>query len=257
MATPRGADQEGLPLPDPTEIVFARFPVREGSTTTGSAWAQATDLASRTLLARAGFSNEGLSAIFTAEDAGHGDVNQRIRLAEQLLTDAGYATRVVPPLPIRRIERTFGGRDLAYLQSRLVEATAQVHRATTAEDVTTLALAVMDPETGLLERLTALLDTASQRLETLTDQDLFSSSAMATALQDASTQLTTAGYRVAEAQLARPDETDEQLPASAAPRAAAARTRTAPPARPGALTGATTAPVTSRTPTSAKASASR
>ncbi|MEV0530759.1 hypothetical protein [Kitasatospora sp. NPDC050463] len=146
---------------------------------------------------------------------------------------------------------------MAYLQARLVQATAQVHRATTAEDVTTVALAVMDPETGLLERLTALLDTASQRLATLANQDLLPGSAMATALQDASTQLTTAGYRIAEAQLARPDETDEQLPASAAPRATAARTRTAPPAQPAALTGATTTPVTSRTPTSAKASASR
>ncbi|MCG6497083.1 hypothetical protein [Kitasatospora sp. A2-31] len=244
-------------MPEPTEIVFARFPKRDGSTTTGSAWAQATDLASRALLARAGFANDGLSAIFTAEDAGHGDVNQRIRLAEQLLTDAGYPTRVVPPLPIRRIENTFGERDLAYLQSRLVQATAQVHRATTAEDVTTVALAVMDPETGLLERLTALLDTASQRLETLTDQDLLSGSAMAAALQDASAQLTTAGYRIAEAQLERLDETDEQLPAPATPRATAARARTAPPSPPAALTGATPAPLASLAPTSAKASASR
>ncbi|MFE2722796.1 hypothetical protein [Kitasatospora sp. NPDC059327] len=163
---------------------------------------------------------------------------------------------MVPPLPIRRIENTFGERDLAYLQSRLVQATAQVHRATTAEDVTTVALAVMDPETGLLERLTALLDTASQRLETLTGQGP-SGAAMATALQDASTQLTAAGYRVAEAQLVRLDETDEQSPAPAAPRAAAARTRTAPPERPAAPTGAAPAPLVSRAATSAKASVSR
>ncbi|WP_033820868.1 MULTISPECIES: hypothetical protein [unclassified Kitasatospora] len=164
---------------------------------------------------------------------------------------------MVPPLPIRRIENTFDGRDLAYLQSRLVQATAQVHRATTAEAITAVALAVMAPETGLLERLTALLDTASQRLETLTDQDLLPASAMASALQDASAQLTTAGYRVAEAQLVRPDETDGQGAAPAAPRAAAARTRTASPARPAALNGAAPAPVASRAPTSAKASASR
>ncbi|MEU3571086.1 hypothetical protein AB0E96_22105 [Kitasatospora sp. NPDC036755] len=184
-------------------------------------------------------------------------MNQRIRLAEQLLADAGYPTRVVPPLPVRRFENTFGERDLAYLQSRLVQATTQVHRATTAEDITTTVLAVMDPETGLLERLTALLDTASQRLETLTDQDLLPSSAIADALQDASAQLTTAGYRIAEAQLARLDETDEQLPAPATPRAAAARTRTAPPSRPAALTGATSVPLASLASTSAKASASR
>nr|BEK67555.1 hypothetical protein KPHV_47820 [Kitasatospora purpeofusca] len=164
---------------------------------------------------------------------------------------------MVPPLPIRRIENTFDGRDLTYLQSRLVQATAQVHRATTAEDITTVALAVMDPESGLLERLTALLDTASQRLETLSDRDLLADSAMATALQDASAQLTTAGYRVAEAQLVRPDETDDQAPAPAAPRAAAARVRTAPTARPAALTGAAPVPVASRAPMSAKASASR
>ncbi|GGR06075.1 hypothetical protein [Kitasatospora griseola] len=164
---------------------------------------------------------------------------------------------MVPPLPIRRVESTFGERDLAYLQSRLVQATAQVHRATSAEDVTTVALAVMDPETGLLERLTALLDTASQRLETLTDQDLLSGSAMATALRDARAQLTAAGYRVAEAQLVRPHETDEQSPAPAAPRSAAARARTAPPARPAAPTGAAPTSLTPRTPTSAKASASR
>ncbi|MGV9266631.1 hypothetical protein ACWDRR_18465 [Kitasatospora sp. NPDC003701] len=164
---------------------------------------------------------------------------------------------MVPPLPIRRIENTFGERDLAYLQSRLVQATAQVHRATTAEDVTAVALAVMDPESGLLERLTALLDTASQRLETLADLDLLPESAMSGALQDASAQLTTAGYRIAEAQLASPDETHEPSPAPAAPRAAAARARTTPPARPAALTGTTPVPPATLTPASAKASASR
>jgi len=159
---------------------------------------------------------------------------------------------VVPPLPIRRIENPFDERDLTYLQARLVQATAQVHRATTAEDITTLALAVMDPESGLLERLTALLDTASQRLEALTGQGP-AGSAMATALQSASSTLTGAGYRVAEAQLARPVDAPDQSPAPAASRAAAARTRTAPTDRPAAPAPA---PVTTR-PHSAKASASR
>ncbi|MFJ1931693.1 hypothetical protein ACIPLC_15840 [Kitasatospora sp. NPDC086801] len=244
------ADQEGSPLPEPPhQILFARFPLREGSSTTGSAWAEAPDMASRVLLARAGFYNEGLGPIFTAEDAGFGDVNQRIRLAVQLLTDAGYTTRVVPPLPRRHTEIAFRGRDLSYMQSRLVAATAQVHRAETVEDLSSAVVAVMDPETGLLERLTAFLDTASQRLDTIAEADLLPARPpMATALHDASAQLTTAGYLIAQAELAQPDEPDEPTDQPAAPRAIAARTRTSPP-------GSPTTSTTSTAPTPAAASA--
>ncbi|WP_188302088.1 hypothetical protein [Streptomyces sp. CBMA123] len=202
-------------------------------------------MASRVLLARAGFYNEGLGPIFTAEDAGYGDVNQRIRLAVQLLADAGYTTRVVPPLPRRQTEIAFAGRDLAYMQSRLVAATAQVHRADTVEDLSSAVVAVMDPETGLLERLTAFLDTASQRLDAIAEADLLPARPpMATALHDASAQLTTAGYLIAQAELAQPDEPDDQ---PAAPRAIAARTRTSP--------GSPTTSTTSTAPTPVAASA--
>ncbi|MEU9041443.1 MULTISPECIES: hypothetical protein [unclassified Kitasatospora] len=201
-------------------------------------------MASRVLLARAGFFNEGWGPIFTAEDAGFGGVDQRIRLAEQLLADAGYTTRVVPPLRPARPESPLSGNDLAYMQSRLLAATAQVHRADTADDVTSVVLSVMDPETGLLERLTALLDTASQRLDALADPDHPSARLpIAAALHDASAQFTKAGYLIAEADLARPDESADEPSAPVAPRAVAARTRTAPPGQPDTTTTSTTPPL--------------
>ncbi|MGK4581661.1 hypothetical protein [Kitasatospora sp. HPMI-4] len=118
---------------------------------------------------------------------------------------------------------------MAYIQSRLLAATAQVHRADTADDVTSVVLMVMDPEVGLLDRLTAFLDTASQRLDALAEVDLLPARPpMAAALQAASAQLTTVGYLLAEADLARPEESAEQPTVPTAARASAALARTAP-----------------------------
>ncbi|MFJ7244454.1 hypothetical protein ACIQWA_07355 [Kitasatospora sp. NPDC098652] len=134
------------------------------------------------------------------------------------------------------------------MQSRLVAATAQVHTADTVEDLCSAVVAVMDPETGLVERLTAFLDTASQRLDSLAEADFLPARPpMATALHDASAQLTTVGYLLAQAELAQPDEPNDQ---PAVPRALAARARTSPPGGPSAST-ASTAP----TPVAASARA--
>ncbi|MFI9787319.1 hypothetical protein ACIHEI_28010 [Kitasatospora sp. NPDC051984] len=208
-------------------IVIARFPNADG--TTASAWAQAPDLASRTLLTRAGFDIESpgqSDPVFTVEGHSPSDTNQRIRLAERMLTDAGYAPRVVPPLPRQRIERQpFQPQDWSYLEGRLVAATAQAYTATTTDDVHEIVRPLMDPAFGLIGRMTALLDTASQRLSAISAADPITegrAQLLAEAMQEVSTQLTAFGYTVTDADLA-PAHREE--PADS-PRAAAARTRT-------------------------------
>ncbi|MGW4692406.1 hypothetical protein ACWEO1_08515 [Kitasatospora cineracea] len=188
-------------------------------------------MASRTLLVRAGFAAEApelSNPIFTVEGHGSSDTTQRIRLAERMLADAGYAPRVVPPLPRQRIERQpFHPQDWSYLESRLVAATAQAYTADTTEDVHEIVRPLMDPEYGLIGRMTALLDTAAQRLTAISAADPVAerrAHLMAEALEKASTQLTAFGYTVADADLAPVAEE----PASS-PRVAAALTRTTAP----------------------------
>lgn len=209
--------------------MIARFPNADG--TTASAWAQAPDMASRTLLTRAGFSTESAgqsNPIFTVEGHSPSDTNQRIRLAERMLTDAGYAPRVVPPLPRQRIERQpFQPHDWSYLESRLVAATAQAYTADTTDDVHEVVRPLMDPEYGLIGRMAALLDTASQRLSEISAADPIAEGRahlLAEAMEKVSTQLTTFGYTVADADLAPVEEE----PVSS-PRVAAALTRTTAP----------------------------
>jgi hypothetical protein len=69
------------------------------------------------------------------------------------------------------MELPFTSRDLSYLDARLVAATATAYTAATVADVHELVLPLMDPDFGLVQRLTALLDTASQRLTALEDED--------------------------------------------------------------------------------------
>ncbi|MFC9327916.1 hypothetical protein [Kitasatospora sp. NPDC057015] len=156
-----------------------------------------------------------------------------------MLSDAGYATRIVPPLPLQRIERTpVTGRDWSYLQARLVTATAEAYGATTAADISDAVMPVMDPEGGVLERITALLDTAAQRLSALADHDP-SARTLAQALQDASSTLTQAGYRIAEADTPAVNTAESAYSA----RADAAHARTASAASPSPTAAASAAGV--------------
>ncbi|MGA5704523.1 hypothetical protein [Peterkaempfera bronchialis] len=138
-----------------------------------------------------------------------------------MLSDAGYATRVVPPPPRRIDRRPFTSGDWSYLQSWLVAATADAYAANTTDHVHEVVRPLMDPGYGLPERMTALLDTASQRPTALAEIDPLSST-RSRALHDASTTLTTLGHGFAEA---RPTS----LPSPTNPPARPGPARPAPP----------------------------
>ncbi|MFD0405334.1 hypothetical protein [Kitasatospora sp. NPDC127116] len=138
-----------------------------------------------------------------------------------MLTAAGYPTKVFPPLePAEQASLT--SMHWADIKSQLITATAEVHAAVTTDDLREAIKPLMDPEHGVLERITALLDTAAQRVTGLDENAPAASSAseLAHALQSASTALTSAGYRIVT-----PGSTPADEAASA--RATAALTHTA------------------------------
>ncbi|MEY9961796.1 hypothetical protein [Streptacidiphilus sp. MAP5-52] len=139
-----------------------------------------------------------------------------------MLADAGYATRVVPPLPPRRIPPLpVSERDWSHLNARLVTATADAYRATTVDQIHAAVAPVVSPDYGVLERLAALLDTAGARLSAI-DPDGIRARALIDALQQASTLLSELGNGIETADLA---DTATAVPVGIG-RAQAARTRT-------------------------------
>lgn len=177
------------------------------------------------------------------EGYGPSDTLQRIRLAQRMLTDAGYATRVIPPLPPRPDTPPVTDRDWTDLESRLVTATAGAFAATTADEVLATVLPLMDPESGLVARMTALLDTAADRLANLAPHGP-ATVERTEALRSASTALAAMGYRIAEADLAPPSAEER------AARAAAALTRSTLPVS-GAEPSPSAAPASAPLPTPA------
>ncbi|MEU4300072.1 hypothetical protein [Kitasatospora aureofaciens] len=139
-----------------------------------------------------------------------------------MLTAAGYPTKVFPPLePIEQASLT--SMHWADIKSQLITATAEVHAAVTTDDLREAIKPLMDPEHGVLERITALLDTAAQRVTDLDENVPAASSSgseLAHALQSTSTALTSAGYRIATAGSTPADE-------AASARATAAPSHTA------------------------------
>ncbi|MDH6111325.1 hypothetical protein P3T36_003349 [Kitasatospora sp. MAP12-15] len=172
--------------------MFARLP--NENTPGQSAWAQAPDPASCGILDRAGFVNEGGSRIYTAEGHGTADLFQRIRFAQQMLQDAGYTTRVVPPLPRAHTEPLLRESDWLLLEARLTTAAAQVYNAN-AQDIGEILGRLTDPQYGLLERVIAVVDTAAQKLANQADRG--PAQTLSDRLRDASEQLTQLGHDVA------------------------------------------------------------
>ncbi|MFH9351176.1 hypothetical protein [Kitasatospora sp. NPDC017646] len=135
-----------------------------------------------------------------------------------MLTAAGYPTKVFPPLePIEQASLT--SMQWADIRSQLITATAEVHAAVTMDDLREAIEPLMDPEHGVLERITALLDTAAQRVADL-DENAPAASELAHSLQSTSTAFTGAGYRITAAGSPPADE-------AASARATAALTHTA------------------------------
>ncbi|MFE2108000.1 hypothetical protein ACFXAF_19350 [Kitasatospora sp. NPDC059463] len=183
-------------MPEP--ITIARFPKSYG--TTASAWTQAPDQASRVLLLRAGFRADGSPSnpIYTVkDDEALGGANSRIRLAERMLTEAGYPTQVFPPWSDLELTHSApSAPNWGTLKTYFVSAASYTYSVETLDDLREMVEQLTAPDNSVLERITALLDTAAHRATSLPGPTP-AAHELAQALSSASTALTEAAHLIA------------------------------------------------------------